>query len=203
MPKKIISRFLNLLLIFGLIAGCGTTKVERLKVEEAVDLSGHWNDTDARLVAEEMIKDCLASAWLSNFNKIASRKPVIIVGSIVNRTSEHINPSVLVKNLEKNLVDSGQATFVASRDERTFVREERQDQQGGQTEPQTIKPLGKETGADFLLQGSINTVTDEIKGKMVTFYQVNLELVDLTTNQVSWLGQTQLKKLVKKTGYSY
>jgi len=202
MNNKIIFALLNILLVSGFISGCAT-KVDRIKVEETIDLSGRWNDTDARVVSEELIKNCLDGAWLSNFNKASGRNPVVIVGAIVNRTSEHINPSVFIKNLEKDLINSGKATFVASKDERVTIREERQEQQTGQTDPQTIKPAGKETGADFMLQGNINAVTDEIKGKAVTLYQVNLELVDLTTNQISWLGQTQLKKLVKKTSYSY
>jgi len=203
MNTKFIFSLLNIFLISSFLIGCGTTKVDRIKVEETIDLSGRWNDSDARMVAEELIKNCLDGAWLNNFNKASGHNPTVIVGSVVNRSSEHINSSVFIKSLQKNLIDSGKLSFVASKDERAPIREERQDQRTGQTDPKTIKPTGKETGADFMLQGSINTVTDEIKGKSVTLYQVNLELIDLTTNQVSWLGQSQLKKLVKKTSYSY
>ena len=40
-------------------------KVKREEINKKVDLSGSWNDTDSRLVAEEMVKDCLARrGWM-------------------------------------------------------------------------------------------------------------------------------------------
>jgi hypothetical protein len=44
----------------ALILGCAGPKVKRTEVDETIDLSGRWNDTDSRLVAEEMIQDCLS-----------------------------------------------------------------------------------------------------------------------------------------------
>jgi len=185
------------------LAGCSSTDVKRLPVQETVDLSGKWNDTDARLVSEQMIKDCLEKPWLSEFNKKTGQNPSVIVGNVENRSHEHIDAAVFVKSLESNLINSGKVVFVASKGERVPVREERKSQnEEGWTDPATIKPIGKETGADFMLQGSINSVKDEAKGQYIILFQINLELVDLTTNQIKWLGQTELKKSVKKTKYS-
>ncbi len=185
------------------ITGCSSApKVERIKVEKKVDLSGRWNDTDSRTVSEEMIKNCLAQPWLDEFHKASGRNPVVIVGPINNLSDEHINVNLFVKDLEANLINSNKATFVASNTERASVRGERQDQQAGLTDPATVKPMGQETGADFMLQGSVNTVRDEIKGKYVILYQVNLELIDLTTNQKKWVLQTEFKKLVSRSQYS-
>jgi hypothetical protein len=47
-------------LFLFLLAGCGT-QVERVDVKEVHDLSGAWNDTDSRLVSEEMIEDMVSS----------------------------------------------------------------------------------------------------------------------------------------------
>ena len=44
----------------ALLSACsssGGKKVTRLDANEVTDLSGSWNDTDSRLVAEEMIND--------------------------------------------------------------------------------------------------------------------------------------------------
>lgn len=198
---------LNSFVIFALCAvlltGCSTTKVERVPVEKQIDLSGRWNDTDARMVSSQMIKDCLEGNWINEFNKTNGRNPVVIVGSVDNKSSEHIEAAVFVKSLEAELINSGKVTFVASKTERPEVRDERVDQnKGGWTDPATIKAIGKETGADFMLRGSIYTVTDDTKGKYAILYQVNLELIDMTTNQVKWMDQTELKKIVQKSKYS-
>ncbi len=183
------------LISIGNLAGCGT-KVTRLDVDKTVDLSGRWNDTDARMVAEEMIKDCLAGNWLAEFNKAEGKDPVVIVGTILNRTHEHINSDVFVQDLERALMNSSKVKFVSSKSERIEVREEREDQQAGNTNPDTITAKGMETGADFMLKGTINDVKDELKGKYAVLYQANLELVDLRTNEKKWLGQKKIKKMV-------
>ncbi len=190
------------LLSLVVLTGCAGPRVTRTEVGKTVDLSGRWNDTDSRLVAEEMIQDCLARPWINAFNEKYRRDPVVIVGTVVNRSHEHIDAELFIKNLERNLLNSGKVRFVASRQERPELREEREDQTSGTTEPQTIKPKGHETGADFMVQGTIHSLKDEIKGKYVILYQMNLELVDLTTNQKAWIGQKEIKKVVAKAKYS-
>ena len=61
-----------------LLAGCGTS-VERMESGEVKDLSGAWNDTDSRLVSEEMIQDVLARDWLPDFTRVNKKKPALIV----------------------------------------------------------------------------------------------------------------------------
>ncbi|MBU2062994.1 MAG: penicillin-binding protein activator LpoB, partial [Candidatus Omnitrophica bacterium] len=126
------------------------------------------------------------------------REPVVIVDAVSNKSHEHISSQVFTKDLERSLINSGEIKFVASRDERKEVRTERDDQQTGLTAKETVKRKGFETGADFMLQGTINSVKDEIKGRYVILYQVNLELIDLTSNEKVWLGQKEIKKFVKK-----
>ncbi len=177
------------------LAGCGT-KVKRMEPETIVDISGRWNDTDARLVAEEMINDCASGAWVGEYNKSNGKDPVVIVGTILNRTHEHINTDVFVQDLERALINSRKVKFVSSRIERDEVREEREDQYLGNTNPDTVTAKGMETGASFMLKGTINDVKDEVKGKYAVLYQANLELVDMRTNEKVWLGQKKIKKLV-------
>lgn len=190
--KNFSIMLLGLMLV---LTGC-STKVIREDVGKQIDLSGRWNDTDARMVAEEMISACLNSAWVNEFNKATGRTPTVIVGTIKNNSYEHINPDVFIESLQRALINSGRAVFVANKEERMDVREEREDQLKGNTEPSTISAKGHETGADFMLKGSINAVQDAVKGKYVMFYQVNLTLIDMKTNQKLWLGQKEIKKQV-------
>ncbi len=179
------------------LGGCAT-KVTRMEPEKVVDISGRWNDTDARLVAEEIIKDALAGDWVGEYNKTAGKDPVVIVGTLLNRTHEHINTDVFVQDLERALINSNKVKFVAAKIERDEVREEREDQQLGNTNPETITAKAMETGASFMLKGTINDVKDETKGKYVVLYQVNVEMIDMKTNEKVWLGQKKIKKLVER-----
>ncbi len=190
-------RYLSIILLGTvlMLSGC-STKVIREDVNKQIDLSGRWNDTDARMVAEEMIGACLSSSWVNQFNIASGRTPTVIVGTIKNNSYEHINPDVFIESLQRALTNSGRAVFVANKEERVDVRDERADQLQGNTEPASISQKGHETGADFMLKGSINAVQDAVKGKYVMFYQVNLTLIDMKTNQKIWLGQKEIKKQV-------
>lgn len=183
-----------------LTAGCASVKVDRKEVDETIDLSGNWNDTDSRLVSEEMITDALNRPWLANYRSRHRKNPVVIVGTVRNRSDEHINTATFVKDLERSLINSGDVEFVASADERGEVRDERQDQASNASEA-TAKEQGQEIGADFMLQGAINTISDRLAGKEVKYYQVNLELIDIETNRKAWIGEKKIKKFVKRSKF--
>jgi uncharacterized protein (TIGR02722 family) len=185
------------------LAGCApSTSVSRIPEDSTTDLSGRWNDTDSRLVSEEMIHDCLNRPWKAKHVQRFGRKPVVIVGVIRNKSSEHIAVGTFIGDIERAFVNGGEVDIVAGAEEREQVREEREDQQSNTSED-TMKKFGLEKGADYMLGGVINTITDEEGGKKVVFYQVDLNLVDLESNSKVWLGQKKIKKLIGHSRASY
>ena len=177
--------------------GCATTQVQRLDSNVVVDVSGRWNDTDSRLVAEEMIHDSLSRPWLANAEQKKGGQPTVIVQAVRNTSMEHINTGVFVEDLQRELINSGRVQFVASADERQGLRAERADQDTNASE-QTRKAHGQETGADFALSGTISSVQDREGGVSVVLYQVNLKLLDMQSNQIVWNGQKKIKKQVTR-----
>ncbi len=175
--------------------GC-STKVTRLDAGEVRDLSGAWNDTDSRLVSEEMIGDMLEGLWLREY--AGSGRPAVIVGELRNLSHEHINLATFVADIERAVINSGRVEFVASRTERGEIRDERKDQDLHARED-TRKPMGQERGADFMLQGSINTIIDASGKTQVRYYQVDLTLISLADNRKVWVGQKKIKKLVENS----
>ncbi|GIW54403.1 MAG: hypothetical protein KatS3mg082_0807 [Nitrospiraceae bacterium] len=180
------------------LAGCGAeAKVTRVDPGIVTDLSGRWNDTDSRQVAEEMVKQALSYPWLDNFVKSKNRQPVVIVGTILNRSHEHINVQTFVQDLARELTNSQKVTFVAGKGEREEIREERREQAVHARED-TQKAPGKELGADYMMKGSISTILDETDGVKAVFYQVDLEMIDLESNVKSWFGQKKIKKVIER-----
>lgn len=172
-------------------------KVSRISPDKQTDLSGRWNDTDSRLVAKEMMDDALNRPWREQFVKQNDgKKPVVIVGQVKNKTSEHIEPEVFIKDIEKEFINTGLVRVVQHGKFREKMREERADQQEFAS-PETMKKWGRELGADFMMFGSINSITDQYKNKKTVFYQVNLELADLETNEIVWIGEKEIKKFIQ------
>ena len=191
---KIIGKLLTLAIVLFLIS-CGRT-VTRVSPDQKIDISGRWNDTDSKLVAEEMIEDVLKRPWRSNFSDGEGRKPVIIVGMIQNKSSEHIEPETFIKDLEREFINSGTIRVVENAAFREKMREERASQ-GEFASPETQAKWGRELGADFMLFGVITSITDSYKKEKVVSYKVNLELANLETTEKVWIGDKEIKKYVK------
>lgn len=193
--------FIHILVIALAVTGLSACKqqVTRVESDTVTDLSGNWNDTDSRLVADEMVQDALSRPWLSRFNREQGKMPTVIVGQVRNLSHEHINTRTFIADIERALINSGEVSFVASSNERSEIRAERQDMDLNASE-ETRKAMGQEIGADFMLQGTINTIIDAIEGEQARFYQVDLTLIDLATNRKVWIGQKKIKKTVEKSG---
>ncbi len=189
-----------ILSILILTLSCQTTKrVTRIDSDIDTDLSGRWNDTDSRLVSKDMINELLNSNMINNLTDKYDNKPVLIIGSVRNKSSEHLNVLSFVKDMEREIVNSGKFKLVASSDEREEIREEKEDQQSN-SNLDTAKRLAQETGADVMLIGNIISIVDQLNDTRVVYYQVDLELIDLETNEKLWIGSKKHKKVIELGG---
>ena len=181
-------------------AGCTTTTVTRVPTEEQIDLSGRWNDTDSQQAAQALVDQSMATPWAANYVVAKAEQPTVIIGTIRNKTPEHIAVKTLIADLERSFINSGRVTVVASSEERDEIRGEREDQQKFASDD-TVKAWGLERGADFMLIGEVNSQFDAEDGKEVKYYQVDCYLVDLETNVKVWTGFTKIKKFVGRSKY--
>lgn len=200
--KKTVLVSVSFALLASLLSACGGPSVERIKPDEVRDLSGAWNDTDSRLVSEEMMKDVLSRAWIPRFEAKNNRPPAVILGTIRNRSHEHINTQTFTNDVARELINSGRVDFVASKSERNEIREERVDQDLHAT-AESRKAMGKELGADYMLKGDINTIIDTDGKNQVRYYQVDLTLISLKDNRKVWIGQKKIKKAIANANVRY
>lgn len=191
-------RVFSCLILIGIILfnGCGpSTQVTRIDSDTTVDLSGRWNDTDSRMVANKMISDCLGHVWINNHNQESGERPVVIVGSIRNKSNEHIATQTFISDIERAFINSGKVRPVSSKSERSEIREERADQSENAA-IETIKRMGRERGADYMMTGQINTIEDREGGRQIVFYQTDLTLTNIESNEKVWIGQEKIKKFI-------
>lgn len=195
-----MKKFFFGLIVILLLVGCAapTRTVSRISTDEVTDQSGYWNDTDSRLVAEQIVKDLIYKPWLSDYSRDYGEKPTLIVGSVRNMSSEHIQTDSFIKDIERELINSGKVKFVASSKEREEIRQERMEQQSYASE-ESAKRLAAETAADFILQGKITSIVDAIEGQEAKFYQVDMELINVETNEKVWIGTKKIKKFITKS----
>jgi uncharacterized protein (TIGR02722 family) len=192
-----MSRMLKSVLAAALLTTGCATKVTRVSHDSTIDLTGKWNDTDSRLTAEEMVKDCLTGSW---YNKYAGNKttPTVVVGEIRNKSHEHISTETFINDMQRALINSGKVDFVANKAERGQIRDEKSDQ-ASNASVQTRQSAGEESGAQLMMIGELNSIVDQEGGKAVVFYQVNLELVEIETHKKLWIGDKKIKKFVERS----
>lgn len=194
--KKAYLIITTIFLMSIVVTGCKSRKVERIDPTQQTDLSGRWNDTDSRLVSNEMISDCMSGVWRTNFTAAKGKKPAVIVGTIRNKTTEHIESETFIKDIEKAFVNSGLVSVVQAGEARKELRDERNDQQTFSSED-TKKKWGLEKGADFMLNGVLTSIVDQYGKNKVVYYQIDLELTNLETNEKVWIGDKKIKKAIQ------
>jgi uncharacterized protein (TIGR02722 family) len=179
-----------------LIASC-SRQVTRVSTDETIDVSGGWNNSDSRMAADELTGKILGANWIGTHqDEHQGKKPVVIVGFIQNKSHEHIDAETFLKDIESSFIQSQRVRLVQGGKKREELRAEKEDQQTNAT-VSSMKKFGLENGADYILQGSINSIVDAHKRQKVVYYQVNLELTNIQTNEVVWIGEKKIAKYVK------
>ncbi len=189
-------QYFTFLLVILMISSSCARKITRVDPNSTIEVSGRWNDSDARFTAEEITQELMNANWAGSHVINKGKKPVVVVGLIRNKTHEHIESETFVKDIEKSLISTQKAKVVQGGKMREELRAERAEQQN-HASASTVKKFGLETGADYMIQGNINSIVDAFKRNKVVYYQVDLELVDIQSNEKIWIGDKKIKKFVK------
>ena len=184
--------------------GCGkNVEVARVDSGKEIALTDKWNDEDSRLVAEEMINDMLSYPWISQFNqRFPGKEPLVTVQRVRNKSHEHIAVDTFVNDIKRAVIRSGKAGFIATLEERQDTRAELADQDMNAS-ADTRMEMGEEDGANFALSGTINSIVDQLDGQRVTYYQVDLKLINLQTAREVWNGSKKIKKFMERKSFSF
>jgi uncharacterized protein (TIGR02722 family) len=187
-----------------LVNGCGkSVEVARVDSGKEIALTDKWNDEDSRLVAEEMINDMLGFPWISQFNqRFPGKEPLVTVQRVRNKSHEHIAVDTFVNDIKRAVIRSGKAGFIATLEERQDTRAELADQDMNAS-ADTRMEMGEEDGANFVLSGTINSIVDQLDGQRVTYYQVDLKLINLQTAREVWNGSKKIKKFMERKSFSF
>ncbi len=186
------------------VNGCGkNVEVARVDSGKEIALTDKWNDEDSRLVAEEMINDMLSYPWISQFNqRFPGKEPLVTVQRVRNKSHEHIAVDTFVNDIKRAVIRSGKAGFIATLEERQDTRAELADQDMNAS-ADTRMEMGEEDGANFALSGTINSIVDQLDGQRVTYYQVDLKLINLQTAREVWNGSKKIKKFMERKSFSF
>jgi len=188
--KQSIIAFNIIISIMIFIIGCSpTSKTEKDQIIPAKIIV--WDEIDSEIIADSLISISLQSDWNKNFSK--KRKPIIVVGKIVSTSDEIIDVSLLAKDIERSLINSGKVTFIADKQKREDIRNDRKNKDDFTDEKKFIKYL-KSLKSDFFISGNFNSIVDSTSIPVEKRYTLNAEIISTKNASVVWKGTQDIVK---------
>ncbi|MBT4287602.1 MAG: hypothetical protein HOD92_09715 [Deltaproteobacteria bacterium] len=194
---SLVFKLLMMLLI--MLAGCTPVRVERQSSDSEMDLSGQWNDIDAKIMVKSIGDQFLNSDWVK---QQTSEKQSIIFDRIENKTMEHVETDAILKMLEQKFLESKKFIVLASGTSRLAARQEKKDYEKNNEAPAGIK-ITKEQEAKYIIRGVLHSILDQLKDDKTIYYQLTLNVVEINQNKLVWSGQKRIKKLIQKSSMAW
>ncbi len=176
--------------------GCGPkafTKGEYDDVQNENNLNDQWSETDMQKVVADLVAGMTSHPAISN----AKRPPILMVTKLQNKTNEHIDTQSIMDMVRVELSRGGKTQFV-DKEAREDVADEYNYQNSGMVSDETKKGPGGQVGADYIVNGRLDSIVQEVGKDKTVYYKVTLNLTNLKTNISVWSDYKQIRKKFRK-----
>jgi len=193
-------RILSLVLVLGsvsVLSACGPRAFVKGEYDENVESANLLNDKWSESDMQRAVKDLVASATSHPAINGAKRPPIVMVTRLQNETSEHIDTQSITDMFQVELMNTGKVVFV-DKAAREDISEEYDYQDSGMVSRETQKGKGGQIGADFIMNGRLATIVQEVGRDKTVYYKLTMNLTNLKTGLKVWTGQKQMRKVFKK-----
>ncbi len=178
------------------LASCGPkafTKGDYDDVNRENLLNDQWSETDMQKAVQDLVTSALQSPAITQSKKM----PIVIVTGLQNKTSEHIDTQSIMDMIRVDLMKSGKVAFI-DKEARGDIADEYNYQNSGMTSAETKKGPGGQIGADFIINGRLDSIVQEVGKDKSVYYKLTLNLTNLKTSMITWSDQKQIRKVFKK-----
>lgn len=180
-----------------LLTSCGPKAFVKGEYDEDINrenlMNDQWSETDMQVAVKAMVTSMVNHSTIAN----AKRVPVVIVTNLQNKTSEHIDTQSIMDMVRVDLSQSGKVAFV-DKEARQDIADEYDYQNSGTTSEETKKSTGGQTGADFIINGRLDSIVQEVGKDKTVYYKLTLNLTNLKTGVIAWTNYKQIRKIYKK-----
>lgn len=175
-------------------AGCAATAVE-VDPNEPFHYDANYDFSDKKRIVDDLATSLLSASSVTTEND----KPVLIVYGVANQTAEHIDTGGITDDIRLRLLNSGRYRFL-NRVQRQNLATEVSYQTSGAVDPAQVVELGKQSGADYILAGTLRSIEKDqprqwrLNKRKMVYYSLNLELTSLVTGEITWADQVELAR---------
>lgn len=180
-----------------LLPGCGGdkqfTKGDYDNVQNENLLNDRWSETDMQNVVEALVKSLLGHRAIAK----APKPPLVMITQLQNKTTEHIDTQSIMDMVRVELSKTGDVQFV-DKEAREDIKGEYDYQNSGMVSEETKKGPGGQSGAEYIINGRLDSIVQEVGKDKTVYYKITLNLTNLKSGVIVWTDNKQMRKLFKK-----
>jgi uncharacterized protein (TIGR02722 family) len=189
-------KFVAVVTLLAALSACGPkafVKGEYDDPERENLMTDQWSETDMQKTVADMVASMVKHPVINN----AKVPPIVMVTGLQNKTSEHIDGQNIMDMVRVELSQTGKVSFI-DKEARQDIADEYNYQDSGMVNDTTKKGPGGQIGADFIVNGRIDSNVQEVGKDKTVYYKLTLNLTNLKTSVISWTNHKQIRKTFKK-----
>lgn len=189
-------KFSLLACVLFLFAACGPKAFVKGQYDDPQRenlMNDQWSETDMQNSVKTMVTSLVQHNAIAN----AKKMPTVMVTNLQNKTSEHIDTQSIMDMVRVELSNSGKVQFV-DKEAREDISNEYDYQNSGMVSEETKKTPGGQVGADFIINGRMDSIVQEVGKDKTVYYKLTLNLTNLKTGIISWTNHKEIRKTFKK-----
>ncbi len=190
-----------------LLQGCAGFKAERLTTaegdEKAMGITDEWMLTDTELSVKDIIAQLGKHRGYQRYLTQLGHRPRLFIAEVQNETSEAYFP---IEDLNDELLNEFSASgdyILIDAQSRDKLIKELQYQSDGMVKASDIKKVGKATGAEVLIFGTVRMNPKSLDGKTIKEYTVNLRITEIESGEEVARVRTKTSKYSKRGGFGW
>lgn len=157
----------------------------------------NFGSTDLNLIVEKMVTSLLQTPILDGKNQ-----PVIMLGGVKNKTSEHIDTKNITDKIKTTLLKSGRVRVTSYNEIGQDLIDELDYQSSKYVNQETAKQVGQQIAADYKIYGEITSIEKNDGKNIDLYYKMTLNLANIETGLTEWADEKEIRKAGNKSLFS-
>ncbi len=201
---------LLLVVLFGFLLGlqsCGGFKAQRVGADEsdekALAITDKWVQRDTENAVKDILDKISKHKGFQRYLAKFGKQPKLFISEVKNETAEPYFP---IDDMNDKMLDefssSGDYILIDAA-AREKILGEITYQNDGMVDPAQAKMIGKQSGADLLIFGSVRMKPETRGGETIKQYSVNMRMTNLETAEEVLRVRFETSKFSKQGGVGW
>ncbi len=180
--------------------GCTTTHAREAQLDMRAKTAA-LEPQDVRRTVEKMVDSMLADSDL--IASFGDKRPVLDVTGIKNRSTMHLDMTSITDSIRTKLIRSRKFRFMDrsnAADDLQFMNDQALN---GLTDQKKAIRTGNQSAAQMYLYGALSEMRDRTNGVTDRYFKFTLNLKDLSTGEIIWTDEQEIRKEEKRSTFDF